>query len=90
MSQFKIVDQLFLQTYNELYGTSHENLSDLPEQSYPSEELKLIADNYYYRLLPDKVIRNERLTRQVKRLKVTVKVLFVIALILGYLLFKIN
>lgn len=88
MDNFKIVDQLFLQTYNELHDTNFEKLSDIPEQNYTADALKLIADNYYYRLLPDKVIRNERLTRQVKNLKRSVKILFVLLCITVYLLFR--
>lgn len=69
MSKFKIVEQLFLQTYNELYSTEFKTLNEIPPISYTGDDLKLISDNYYHRLLPDKVIRNERLSRQVKKLK---------------------
>lgn len=81
MTKFKIIDQFFLQTYNELYSTDYKALSEIPEQLYKSDEIKLIADNYYHRLLPDKISRNNRLTLQVKRLKRFVY--FLLLLLLG-------
>lgn len=88
MSKFEPVEQLFLQTYNELNSTDYKLVSEIPEQNYTGDAIRLMCNNYYYRLLPEKVIRNERLTRQVKNLKRTVKILFVLLCFTVYLLFR--